>query len=84
MCAVAQLDNRSGAVLMPLIIETPRPADYWWYDPACAAMVGAVAAVPLSVVWAASQGLLVVAAVMFILTTLVLLGALPFVSWWPG
>ncbi len=29
---------------MPLIIETPRPADHWWYDPACAALVFSVMA----------------------------------------
>ena len=42
MRAVAQLDNRAGAVLMPLIIETPRPADNWWYDPLVAVMIFAM------------------------------------------
>jgi len=27
---------------MPLIIETPRPADNWWYDPLVAVMIFAM------------------------------------------
>ena len=27
---------------MPLIIETPRPADNWWYDPLIALMIFAM------------------------------------------
>ncbi len=33
-----------------MIIETPRPADHWWYDPACALLVFSVCGMAMGLV----------------------------------